>query len=145
MNTVFNITQINDVASQLWAEGKHRKVWAFNGQMGAGKTTFIHVLCSYIGVTDAVSSPTFALINEYRFADKTSKEQIIYHMDWYRLKGIEEAINAGMEDCLQQPNVYCFVEWPSIAAVLLPMPYVYVDINIASPTERIVTAMLKNK
>ena len=115
MNTVFNITQIDAVARQLWAEAKQYKVWAFNGNMGAGKTTFIHALCGVLQVNGAVSSPTFAIINEY----SSPVAGPIYHMDWYRLKDEEEATQAGVEDCLYSGNL-CLVEWPQKAEGLLP-------------------------
>lgn len=139
----YSLENITDAVVEFWKALNEYKTFAFNGEMGAGKTTFIHALCGHLGVTDAVSSPTFALINEYHFTDVSGKDSIIYHMDWYRLKNTEEAINAGMEDCLLQPGVYCFVEWPSIAQELLPFPYLLIDINIVSPTERILYATVK--
>jgi len=90
-------------------------------------------------VEDAVSSPTFALINEYHFADVAGKDQMIYHLDWYRLKDAAEAINAGMEDCIDQARsgvAYCFVEWPEKAKSLLMPPYLWISIETISVTER---------
>lgn len=103
--------------------------------MGAGKTTFIHALCNTLGVQDAVSSPTFALINQYQF-DQNGTEQVIYHMDWYRLKDEDEAINAGMEDCLLQKDNYSFIEWPEKAPGIIPHPHLWIEIETVSPTER---------
>lgn len=88
-----------------------------------------------LGVEDAVSSPTFALINEYHFI-QDGKDRTIYHMDWYRLRDTEEAINAGMEDCLQQKDNYCFIEWPEKAVELLPCPHLRIEIKTISPQER---------
>ena len=102
---------------------------ALHGEMGAGKTTFTQALCTALGVVDVVSSPTYSIINQY----KTNHEQIIYHMDLYRLKDEEEAVNAGVEDCLYSGNI-CIVEWPEILPQLLPentlhITIAYVDSN----------------
>ncbi|MFL9481209.1 tRNA (adenosine(37)-N6)-threonylcarbamoyltransferase complex ATPase subunit type 1 TsaE [Chitinophagaceae bacterium LWZ2-11] len=115
MDAIFGLAQIKKVAELLWKEGKGKKVWALHAPMGAGKTTLIHNLCELLGVTDAISSPTFAIINEY-----TSKEAgTIYHMDWYRIKDEEDAIQAGVEDSLLSGN-FCLVEWPEKAPGILP-------------------------
>jgi tRNA threonylcarbamoyladenosine biosynthesis protein TsaE len=134
MVVVYNITQIRDVARQMLAHFGNKKVWAFYAPMGAGKTTFIHALCDVLQVTDVVSSPTFAIINEYaspRFA-------IIYHMDWYRLKSEEEAINAGVEDALQHGD-FCLVEWPEKAPDLLPDDVVNIAIELIDTATRQMT------
>ena len=110
------IGQLKQVARNLWKEGKSHAVWAFHAPMGTGKTTFIHALCEELGVKGAVSSPTFAIINEY----SSPEAGIIYHMDWYRLKDEEEAMNAGVEDSLLSGKL-CLVEWPDNAAGLLPV------------------------
>jgi len=103
------------VAGAIWEEGKGFRTWAFFAPMGAGKTTFIHALCDHLGVKGGISSPTFALMNEYL----SPEAGIIYHMDWYRLKDEEEAIQAGMEDAILS-NHYCFIEWPEKARGLVP-------------------------
>ena len=99
--------------------------------MGAGKTTFITQVCKSLGVTSILSSPTYAIINEY----VTDINASIYHMDWYRLEDEHEAIDAGVEDALYS-GYYCFVEWPSNAEALLPTHYINVHIHILSETER---------
>jgi tRNA threonylcarbamoyladenosine biosynthesis protein TsaE len=115
MDVNFSLEKINEaVASFLQAIGQ-KKVIALHGQMGAGKTTFVHAICDSLGVTAAVSSPTFSIINEY----KSAKGEIIYHLDLYRLKDEQEAINAGVEDCLYSGNL-CLVEWPEITPGLFP-------------------------
>ncbi len=114
MDAIFKIEQIKQVTNLLWKEGAKRKVWAFYAEMGAGKTTFIHALCVELGVKTAISSPTFAIINEYL----SETAGTIYHMDWYRLKNEEEAINAGVEDCINSGN-RCLIEWPEKAEGLL--------------------------
>jgi tRNA threonylcarbamoyladenosine biosynthesis protein TsaE len=115
MDAIFTLAQIRQVARGLWTEGKQFKVWAFHAGMGTGKTTFIHALCEELGVHSATSSPTFAIINEYR----STETGPIFHMDWYRLKDEEEAMNAGVEDSLLSGHL-CLVEWPEKAAGLLP-------------------------
>lgn len=111
--------------------------------MGAGKTTFIHALCNHLGVTDAVSSPTFALINEYHFTENGT-DRTMYHMDWYRVKDMEEAVNAGMEDALLDKNAMCFVEWPERGTELLPHPHLWIRIEATGTEERKMTAEVRN-
>lgn len=138
MDTVFTLGQIHDIARLLWHEARQYKVWAFNGEMGAGKTTFIHALCEVLQVTGAVSSPTFAIINEY----KSPVAGSIYHMDWYRLKDEEDAIQAGVEDCLYSGSL-CLVEWPQKAEGLLPEDTLQIYISLVdSETRRIETGSL---
>lgn len=115
MDAIFELAQIKAVATALWKEGKSKKVWTFTAGMGTGKTSFIHALCEVLEVKDAVSSPTFAIINEY----SSPIAGIVYHMDWYRLIDEEEAIQAGIEDALHSGNL-CLIEWPEKAAGLLP-------------------------
>src|ERR1700743_1735320 len=97
----YSLATIDTAVKQFWEVAGSHKVLAFSGEMGAGKTTFIHHLCDRLQGQDTVSSPTFALINEYHFMNG-SQDHTIYHLDWYRLKDTAEAINAGMEDCLLQ-------------------------------------------
>ena len=138
LNISYTLDNVEQILQKFWNTVRDYPIIAFSGQMGAGKTTFIHKLCDFLQVEDAVSSPTFALINEYHFnADQV--DNTIYHMDWYRLKGTEEAISAGMEDCLTQAkygNTFCFVEWPEKALDILPFPHIWIDIDSISETER---------
>ena len=132
MDAIFESNQINQVAQLLWKEGQQRKVWAFHAPMGAGKTTFIHVLCTEVlQVKDVISSPTFAIINEY----KSPVSGTIYHMDWYRLKNEEEAIRAGVEDALFSENL-CMVEWPEQAENLLPEDTFHIHIEVLDMSTR---------
>lgn len=120
---------------------RHRLI-TFSGQMGAGKTTFIAALCRALGVDDTVSSPTFALINEYGFHGRDG-EETIYHIDLYRLRNEEEAVQAGMEDCFGQAmegRAYCMVEWPERAGSLLDVARLEVSIEITGETTRALTA-----
>lgn len=136
MEIEYNIENIDDAALHFWAFAKDYKIWAFEGELGAGKTTFVAAICRLLGADRPVSSPTFSLVNEYRFVNKNGQEQIIYHSDWYRLNDTEEAINAGMEDMLQQPDAYCIVEWPQRAPELLTDGTLNVRFELVSETER---------
>jgi tRNA threonylcarbamoyladenosine biosynthesis protein TsaE len=123
-----NIAEAAATFIRAFPEGR---VFAFTGPMGAGKTTFITALCRVLGVVDHPSSPTFSLINEYL----TANGQTVFHMDLYRLKDAEEALAAGIEDALYG-GAYCFVEWPGIAAELLPSETIQVSIELLSTDER---------
>ncbi len=103
------------VAKALWEWGGDCALWTFTGGLGAGKTTLIRALCLHLGVEDRVTSPTFALVNEYR----TGVGKVVYHMDWYRLRSAEEAFEAGLAELLEDPEAICFVEWPQQAETLL--------------------------
>ena len=111
----FALQEIDQAAMQLIAAAAGRKIFAFHGELGAGKTTLIHAICQQLNIKDAVGSPTFSIINEYR----TGSGEIVYHLDLYRLKDESEAIAAGVEDCLYAGNM-CLVEWPEKAPGLFP-------------------------
>lgn len=133
----YTLATIENAADQLWQYAHQYRVFAFSGEMGAGKTTLVHALCDRLGVADAVSSPTFALINEYHF-EEDGQDRTIFHMDWYRVKNMEEAVNAGMEDALLDSRAISFVEWPERGMELLPRPYVWISIIATGPEERTV-------
>lgn len=134
--TSYKLSGISEAVSTFWQVAKDYRVIAFNGDMGAGKTTFIHALCDYLHVKDVVSSPTFALINEYHFADEKGWDRIIYHMDLYRINSEEEAMQAGIEDAILNKNAYCFVEWAAKAEALLPGPYLNVTLETIDEVTR---------
>ena len=142
----YTLADIDKAAVQFWEALKAYHIFAFSGELGAGKTTFIHHLCDHLQVEDVVSSPTFALINEYHFRAE-GKDSTIYHLDWYRLKDNAEAINAGMEDCIADAEsgaARCFVEWPEKARELLRAPYLWISIAPESVHERNMTVTLIN-
>jgi tRNA threonylcarbamoyladenosine biosynthesis protein TsaE len=141
----YTLSEIHEAARQFWQWTEGARVFTFSGTLGAGKTTFIHALCDVLQVKDAVSSPTFALINEYRFPKTGGGEQVILHMDWYRLRDANEAMDAGMEDALNNKEAICFVEWPEKAPELLGFPHVHVNIETVSETERQLTATPNSK
>ena len=115
MEVNFTLDKIDAAAKQFLSITHNNKVFALYGAMGAGKTTFVHAVCEALGVEDAIGSPTFSIINQYQSGDG----ETIYHIDLYRLKDEEEAIRAGVEDCLYSGN-YCFVEWPEKAMGIFP-------------------------
>ena len=127
----YNISEIKTIAEQLWHEYSSKKIWAFQAEMGSGKTTFIHALCDVLQVKSAVGSPTFAIINEYI----SPVAGTIFHMDWYRMKDETEAIQAGCEDCIESGN-YCFIEWPEKFPELLPEETHYISMKAINNNER---------
>lgn len=131
MQLTYTLETINEAAKQFWQVAGEAKVFALHGNMGAGKTTLVHALCEVRGVKDVVGSPTFSLINEYRDAEGKT----IYHLDLYRLENEEEAIRAGVEDCLYSGEI-CLVEWPEKAAHLFPDDTVQVRIELVDDKTR---------
>ena len=113
-------------ALEILRQAEPHRVFAFDGQMGAGKTTFIKKLCEEMGTTDVVNSPTFAIVNVYDVEQPYKGE--VYHFDCYRLKEIREAIDFGAEEYLYSGN-YCFIEWPEMIEPLLPEDTVYIHIT----------------
>jgi tRNA threonylcarbamoyladenosine biosynthesis protein TsaE len=134
MEQVFSLSSLPQVATEFWQSVAEARVFAFHGEMGAGKTTFIHALCDAKGVKDQVGSPTFSIINEYVYGDGSGKSKI-FHIDLYRLKDEEEAIQAGIEDCLYSGHI-CFVEWPERAPGIFPDDTIHVYIETADSTRR---------
>ena len=110
---------------EILKECEPHRVFAFDGQMGAGKTTFIKSLCEAMGTDDIVNSPTFAIVNVYDVEQPYKGE--VYHFDCYRLKDIREAMDFGAEEYLYSGN-YCFIEWPEMIEPLLPEDTVHIKI-----------------
>lgn len=125
--TIPNIEALPQAAHDFIAAMDDRTVFAFRGEMGAGKTTFIKAVCLALGVEDEVNSPTFAIVNEYR--SETTAE-LIYHFDCYRIKTLEEAMDFGFEDYMES-SALCFIEWPENVEDLLPgdVVNVYITVN----------------
>ncbi len=121
-------------AKQLLKNSGDKKIFAFYGAMGAGKTTIIKAICESLGATDIVSSPTFTLVNEY----KTSAGEILYHLDFYRIKKQEEVFDFGIEEYLAG-DYYCFMEWPELVEELLPAETVRVRISVDKYEQRILS------
>jgi tRNA threonylcarbamoyladenosine biosynthesis protein TsaE len=119
-----SLSELDLAAEKILKKYPVGKIFALYGEMGAGKTTLIKSLCSYLGVKDIVSSPTFALVNEYR-SEKRGK---IFHFDFYRINKLSEVFDMGYEDYFYS-NCYCFIEWPEKIASLLPKDFVSLTIT----------------
>jgi len=119
------------IAKQLLDFAKGEKVFVFEGDMAAGKTTFIKALCKTLGVDDLVSSPTYSIVNEYKGA-----EGQIFHFDFYRIKNIQEAYDLGYEEYFYG-NGICLIEWPEKVEELLPEHFIKIKITILGETERL--------
>lgn len=134
MQVIYTLQTIDEAAAKFWQNVQGSVVFALHGLMGAGKTTLVHALCEAKGVKDVVGSPTFSIINEYR--DAAGKT--IYHLDLYRLDSEEEAVRAGVEDCLYSGDI-CLVEWPEKAPDIFPPETVHVYIELVDEKTRCLT------
>jgi tRNA threonylcarbamoyladenosine biosynthesis protein TsaE len=130
--TVCHIEELKPVADKIIQLCNSNSVFCFYGNLGAGKTTLIKLIAEMLQVQDTVSSPTYPIINEYR----TSKNQIIYHIDLYRLKSIDEALNIGIEDYFYSGNL-CFIEWPDHFESILPDEHIKIKISKFEETRTI--------
>ena len=130
--------QLADAARTFISNIGERRIFAFYGKMGAGKTTFIKAICTELGVEDVITSPTFAIVNEYEIAPKASSSlsnnlpavptQSVYHFDFYRIKRLEEVYDMGYEEYFYS-GALCFIEWPELIEQLLPEDTVRVRIE----------------
>lgn len=133
---VDSLDRLPEAAEKFVAAMGDETVYAFYGDMGAGKTTFINALCRVLGVDpEETASPTFALINEYR-SDTTA--ELIYHFDFYRIEDLDEAIELGVEDYFDSGAV-CLIEWPERIAAALPEDTVTVKITVNDDDSRTLT------
>lgn len=122
MKLTFSLDEITTVAQKIIA-AHPQKVILFNGEMGVGKTTLIKELSKILGVTDATSSPTFSLVNEYQANDN----QLVYHFDVYRIKSESEALDMGIDEYLYSGN-WCFIEWAEKIPNLIPLEHSVIEI-----------------
>lgn len=129
-----SINELNDFAISFWQLVKEAKLMAFHGEMGAGKTTLITALCKNKSVQDVITSPTFSIINEYRFVEN-GIEKRIYHIDLYRLNNMAEIMQAGVEDCIYSGDI-CFIEWPEKIPELLKENTVHIFVKTMENSNR---------
>lgn len=129
-----SLETIDETATEFINQMGDNTVFAFHGEMGAGKTTFIKAVCEKLGVEDSITSPTFAIINEYR----SNSGELLYHFDFYRIKNEEEAFDFGYEDYFFSGSI-CFIEWPERVESLLPHDTVNVTIKEVEDGKRLVT------
>lgn len=136
MAAEFTLNRLEDIepgAVEIMASSSHARVFALHGDLGAGKTTLIKGFCAALGVKDQASSPSFAIVNEYRAADGSP----VYHFDLYRLKDARELEGIGFAEYLDS-GAYCFIEWPELAAELLPEDAVHLRVQAQADGSRII-------
>ena len=143
MNSIIikDIEHIRETAREFIDHMGEARVFAFYGKMGAGKTTFVKAICEELGVQDIITSPTFAIINEYSIDKVQSskfKVQSIYHFDFYRIKKLEEVYDMGYEDYFYS-GALCFIEWPELIEEILPDDAVRVSISEQEDGSRLVS------
>ncbi len=134
----YTMPELSEVAQKLLFKFYDIKVWCFNAEMGAGKTTLIKEIGKHLGIEDEVNSPTFSIINEY----EKSNGELVYHFDFYRLRKIDEVIDLGIEDYFFSGNL-CLLEWPDLVYRLLPEQYLEIKINLVDAKSRSITAIPK--
>lgn len=130
MNVDYDLSDLSEIASGIINSSTHKKL-LFYGDMGVGKTTLIKEICAQLGTVDAITSPTFSLVNEYKISD----HERIFHFDFYRLEDEEEAYNIGIEDYFDT-NHWCLVEWPENIENLLPLDSTIIKIKIKDDGKR---------
>jgi tRNA threonylcarbamoyladenosine biosynthesis protein TsaE len=130
----YHIDRIADATEWLLKNAGHHKVWCFVGEMGAGKTTLIKATCKLLGVKGELSSPTFAIVNEYL----TINEKRVYHFDFYRIENDKEIIQLGVEEYFDSGD-YCFIEWPDRVIDFLPEDYLKISVNLVDDNHRVLS------
>ena len=126
------LSELESVTARIFDIGRSYRVWLLKGEIGAGKTTFIHSLTRNFGVVDNVSSPSYGIINEY----KSGNGEVLFHFDLFRIKSAEEIIELGLYEYIDSNN-YCFIEWPELIENLPIGPYVGITITVAGQDSRI--------
>ncbi|WP_316816795.1 tRNA (adenosine(37)-N6)-threonylcarbamoyltransferase complex ATPase subunit type 1 TsaE [Pedobacter nyackensis] len=130
---VNGLAELDDAAKKIITFAQEERIFIFEGEMGAGKTTLIKVLAKTLGVTEVVTSPTFSIVNEYDM-----NGNVIYHFDFYRIKNIQEAYDIGYEEYFYSDNI-CFIEWPGKVESLLPEHHVKIEITAVSENDRLLS------
>ena len=127
---------LHHAAKEILEYAGDRRILAFFGAMGSGKTTIIKAICGVLGAVDVVSSPTFTLVNEY----KTSEGESIFHIDFYRIRKQVEVFDFGIEEYLTG-ETWCFMEWPELVEEILPQDIIKIRINVGENEERILSVI----
>jgi tRNA threonylcarbamoyladenosine biosynthesis protein TsaE len=138
VETTIAINSLSDLTKkipQVFTALGNRKKIALYGEMGAGKTTFTKSFCKHLGVTQTTASPTFSLINQYSYVNVDGKAAMVYHLDLYRLRNIQEAFDLGIEDVLYDEN-YSLIEWPQLIEPILGEEVAVIHIKIIGKTKR---------
>lgn len=130
---VNHLADLDQAAIDVLAFAPEERIFIFEGEMGAGKTTFIKALAKALGVKEVVSSPTFSIVNEYE-----GKERNIYHFDFYRIKNLQEAYDIGYEEYFYSDHI-CLIEWPEKVQELLPDHYLKIEITASGENERVLS------
>jgi tRNA threonylcarbamoyladenosine biosynthesis protein TsaE len=129
------IEQLDQVVKALLDFSGGKKKFFLSGDLGAGKTTFVKSFCKYLGIEELVSSPTFSLVNEYHGIGANRQAIKVYHLDLYRLKNEQEALDIGIEDYLYNKD-YCFIEWPDIIEAIAPEDVIRIEIELLEDSGR---------
>lgn len=132
MTYLYTLSQINEAARWLLQQIGSVRVICFRGEMGAGKTTLIQAICRQLGAVGSFGSPTFPIIHEYGLG---KDDQVVYHMDFYRLSGTDEAERAGVAEAINS-GAFCLVEWPERVPEILPSDAVWVQIQVVDTDQR---------
>jgi tRNA threonylcarbamoyladenosine biosynthesis protein TsaE len=131
-----SVADLDEGVESLLAHTGDRRIMAFQGEIGAGKTTFIQAFCRRLGVQEPVTSPTFSLVNEYQYrSEDGGPVQSVFHMDLYRLEDTDEALDFGIEEYLDS-GAYCLIEWPELVESLLPEDTVWINLRIVDDSTR---------
>ncbi len=133
--TIHSENELPAAVEAVLSFAQNKKKIALTGDLGAGKTTFVQAFCRHFQVREKVTSPTYSLVNEYTYLDKNGQEQLIHHLDLYRLESTEEAQEIGIEDYLYD-DFYCLIEWPGIVEKLLPEELVPIKITVLDDGSR---------
>ena len=127
-----NLKELDEVAEKIIKFADNFTIWTFEGEMGVGKTTLIKAIGKHMGVLDTIQSPTFSIVNEYQ----TLEEDTIYHFDFYRLNNESEALDLGYEEYFYD-QYYCFIEWPTKIASLIPKKHLKIIMKLESDSRTI--------
>jgi len=133
----YKLEETAELAQQLFSKFKKYRIWLLDGNLGAGKTTFVQQISILLGVQDEVTSPTFSLINEY----KTLLGGKVYHIDLYRLKQFEELYEIGMFE-IEESGYFCLIEWASAVGYIPAVSYLSVSLEYVDPVKRRITVLV---